>query len=209
LATALAIVAAISAQLQYLADNDLLRVVNFFSFFTIQSNVLAVATLIGLEVSAGTAPGAVARWMRGGVTLFMTMTGLIYAVLLAPVAADVSTQLDWVNAVLHVIAPLVLVGDWIIEPDRPAPDPVRALWWLAFPVAWLTYTFVRGAIVDWYPYPFMDPRDGVPHAAGSWPAVIVTTAILSVLVAGLAQALAWLARRRDRAAERASVNPTR
>jgi hypothetical protein len=42
----------------------------------------------------------------------------------------------------------------------------------------------------------MDPRDDVPHAAGSWPAVIVTTAILSVFVAGLAQALAWLARRR-------------
>jgi hypothetical protein len=196
LATALAIVAAITAQLQYLADRDLLRVVNFFSFFTIQSNVLAAVTLIGVEFSAATAPGAFARWARGGVTLFMTMTGLIYAVLLAPVAADVSTQLDWVNAVLHVIAPLVLVADWVVEPDRPGPDPVRALWWLVFPVAWLTYTFVRGAFVDWYPYPFMDPRDGVPHSAGSWPAVIVTTVILSVLVAALAQALAWIARRR-------------
>jgi hypothetical protein len=196
LATAVAIIAAISAQLQYLADNDLLKLANFFSFFTIQSNVLAAVTLIGVEVSAGTAVGAFARWARGGVTLFMTMTGLIYAVLLAPVAADVSTQLDWVNAVLHVIAPIVLLGDWILEPDRPAPDPARALWWLAFPVAWLVYTFVRGAVVDWYPYPFMDPRDDVPHAAGSWPAVIVTTAILSVFVAGLAQALAWLARRR-------------
>jgi hypothetical protein len=28
--------------------------------------------------------------------------------------------------------------------------------WLAYPAAWLGYTLIRGASVDWYPYPFVD-----------------------------------------------------
>lgn len=193
LATALAIVAAIAGQLQFLADRDLLRTVNFFSFFTIDSNVLACVTLVGMEADAASPSGRLARAIRGGVTLYMTMTGVIYAVLLAPIAADVSTQLDWVNAIVHIVAPIVLFVDWVTAPPRPAPSVADALWWLSFPVAWLVYTFVRGAVVDWYPYPFLDPRDGVEHAAGSWPAVGITTAVLSVAVAGLALAIRWIA----------------
>lgn len=198
--TALAIVAAVAAQLQYLADEGLLRTVNFFSFFTIQSNVLAVVLLLGLEIDVDTPLGRFARWARGGVTLYMTMTGAIYAVLLAPVAADVSTQLDWVNTIVHIVAPIVVFADWVLGPIEPAPTWRTALWWLAFPVAWLGYTVVRGLAVDWYPYPFIDPRDGVEHAAGSWPAVIVTTLVLSAVVAVLALALAWIAARRSAAA---------
>jgi hypothetical protein len=195
--TALAVVAAVAAQMQYLADEGLLRTANFFSFFTIQSNVLAVVLLLGLEFDAATPIGRFARWARGGVTLYMTMTGAIYAVLLAPVAADVSTQLDWVNTVVHVIAPIVVLADWLVGPIEPAPTWRTALAWLAFPIAWLAYTVVRGLVVDWYPYPFIDPRDGVEHAAGSWPAVIVTTLVLSVVIALLAFALAWAAARRS------------
>lgn len=195
IATALAIAAAVAGQLQFLADKDLLRTVNFFSFFTIQSNVLACLLMVGLETGAGEPLGRFARWARGGVTLYMTMTGLIYAVLLAPIAADVSTQLEWVNLVVHVAAPIVVFADWLLSADAPRVSLRTALWWLAFPVAWLGYTFVRGAIVDWYPYPFLDPRDEVPHAAGSWPVVIVSTVVLAVLVAGAALGLRWLAGR--------------
>jgi hypothetical protein len=154
--TGVAIVAAIAGQLQYLADAGLLRTVNFFSFFTIDSNVLAALTLIGLEVGATTPLGRFARWARGGVTLYMTMTGVIYAVLLAPIAADVSTQLDWVNLVVHVIAPAVLLVDRLTSPPEPLPTAHAVVAWLVFPVAWVAYTVVRGPAVGWYPYPFID-----------------------------------------------------
>jgi hypothetical protein len=32
----------------------------------------------------------------------------------------------------------------------------KALRWLIFPAVWLGYTLVRGAIVDWYRYPFVN-----------------------------------------------------
>jgi hypothetical protein len=49
LTVSIAVVAAIAAQLQFLADNDLLRTVNFFSFCTIDSNILAPLVFVGLE----------------------------------------------------------------------------------------------------------------------------------------------------------------
>ncbi|MDW3213734.1 MAG: Pr6Pr family membrane protein [Ilumatobacteraceae bacterium] len=196
LAVSMAVVAAIAAQLQFLADNDLLRTVNFFSFFTIDSNILAALVFVGLEFDRSSPIGRVARRCRGAATLYMTMTGIIYAVLLAPIAADVSTQLDWVNAVLHIIVPIWAIADWVTNPPAPAPDRRTVLWWLSFPVAWLTYTVIRGNIVDWYPYPFLDPREDVEHAAGSWPVVIITTLVLTAAVVGLGLGLAWIARRR-------------
>ena len=182
LTTAIAIVAAIAAQMQALASDGILRPVNFFSFFTIDSNILAALTLLGLEFADSTPPGRLARWMRGGVTLYMTMTGIIYAVLLAPIAADVSTQSNWVNTIVHVAAPIVVIVDWFLAPSVPPPSRTSALWWLTFPFLWVTYTVIRGLIVDWYPYPFIDPRDDVEHAAGSWSAVIATTLALTMFV---------------------------
>lgn len=143
LAVALAIVAAIAAQLQYLADNDLLRTVNFFSFFTVDSNILAALVFVGLEFDGSSPVGWLARRCRGAATLYMAMTGIIYAVLLAPIAADVSTQLDWVNAVLHIVVPMWAIVDWVSDPPSPAPDRRAALWWLSFPVVWLGYTIAR------------------------------------------------------------------
>lgn len=191
--TGVAIVAAVAGQLQYLADAGLLRTVNFFSFFTIQSNILACLVLLGLDTDVALPLGRFARAARGAATLAMTMTGIIYAVLLAPIAADVSTQLDWVNLVVHIVAPIVMIVDWMIRPTEPAPTTSAVLGWLVFPVVWLVYTVVRGLVVDWYPYPFIDPRPDVPNAAGSWGVVIVTIAVLAVAVAGLAFGLRWVA----------------
>ena len=34
------------------------------------------------------------------------------------------------------------------------------MWWLAYPLAWVSYTMIRGALTDRYPYPFLDPANG-------------------------------------------------
>ena len=48
-----------------------------------------------------------------------------------------------------------MVG-WLVFGPRGliAPRDVGAF--LVVPVGWLVYTLVRGAFVDWYPYPFVD-----------------------------------------------------
>ena len=59
--------------------------INFFSFFTIQSNVIAAIVL--LVVGFGTLAHKKATpqfaFLRGAATLYMVMTGIIFALLLA------------------------------------------------------------------------------------------------------------------------------
>ena len=144
-ATIAAIVAQLSAQVQ-LGHS----VTNFFSFFTIESNIIGVAALL-----------AAPRFplLRGAATCYMMITGIVYVFLLAGV--DVDITIGWVNTVLHYVMPLVLLLDWFLFPSeiRPSMATTMALW-LIYPFAYLGYTFVRGAITGWFPYPFLNPSSG-------------------------------------------------
>ncbi|MFF3223302.1 Pr6Pr family membrane protein [Nocardia suismassiliense] len=129
---------------------------NYFSFFTIQSNVLGMLVLLigGLRDPQGR------RWevLRGASALYLLITGVVYAVLLANI--DVMLTDRWINDILHRVLPIVLVADWVLVParERLALSPRLVLLWLIYPVVYGVYTLIRGPIVDWYPYPFLDPR---------------------------------------------------
>ncbi|MFM2077160.1 MAG: hypothetical protein RJA49_1050 [Actinomycetota bacterium] len=195
LVTALLVVVAIAAQCQQLSSAGIFHPVNVFSFFTIQSNVLAALTLLGLEFGVITAPRRLAEAARPAVVLYMSMTGIVYAVLLAPAAADVGLTAKWVDAVVHVIAPLVVAADWFLAPPERRPETADIPRWLIFPVLWLVYSLLRGALVNWYPYPFLDPRPEVPNAAGSAIAVTLNCIGIAVCVVAFAVALVALTRR--------------
>ena len=64
--------------------------------------------------------------------------------------------MTWTNAVVHVLFPIYLVIDWLVDPPGSRIGWRRALLWLAYPTLYIVYTFVRGALVGWYPYPFFD-----------------------------------------------------
>ena len=61
---------------------------------------------------------------------------------------------------LHRVIPIVMMADWLLDPPASRIELRRAWWWLAYPVAWVVYTMIRGAIVGTYPYPFLDPANG-------------------------------------------------
>ncbi|MFY2789409.1 Pr6Pr family membrane protein [Rhodococcus sp. MALMAid1271] len=128
---------------------------NYFSYFTVLSNV---ATVLVLMIGGLIDPRS-SGWqlVRGAVTLYMVITGIIYAVLLANI--DVGVADPWTNNVVHRIMPVVLLLDWILAPPRRRISESRSLMWLLFPLIYGIYTLVRGPIVDWYPYPFLDPRE--------------------------------------------------
>jgi hypothetical protein len=153
---------------------------NYFSYFTILSNLTAAVVLLVGATKVGQ-PGS-ERWemVRGAALLYMGVTGLVYLVALQGI--DVQTS-AYANNVLHRIMPIVMVLDWLFEPPRVPLRFERNLAWLIFPLMYLPYTLIRGAIVDWYPYPFVDPtRDG-----GYW-----RVAANSLAIAALFVALTWL-----------------
>jgi hypothetical protein len=151
-------VAAIITQLLDLAGRGVLDPVNFFSYFTIQSNLIAVAALLWTAAIPAEQRTRAHDLFRGAATTYITVTFVVFALLLAD--TDVDTAIPWVDRVLHRVIPIVLMADWLVDPPRVAIGFRASLWWLAFPAAWTAYTLVRGALVGRYPYPFLDPASG-------------------------------------------------
>ncbi|CCQ16721.1 putative uncharacterized protein [Rhodococcus sp. AW25M09] len=153
--------------------------VNYFSYFTVISNVL---TVLVLTVGGAIDPRS-AGWQlfRGAVTLYMVITGIIYAVLLSNI--DVGVADPWTNNVVHRIMPVIMLLDWILAPSRRRISESRSLTWLLFPLIYGTYTLIRGPFVDWYPYPFLDPRSqGYPTLGVGLLVLLVAFALMALTV---------------------------
>ena len=163
-------------------------VINFFSFFTIQSNIIAAFVL--LTVGVGTLAGYKSKpqfaFIRGGATLYMVMTGIIFALLLAGLQQSLQTTIPWVNAVLHYIMPVVMLVDWLLYPPKFRFPFRHTAFWLIFPLTYLAYSLIRGELTAWYPYPFINPLQN------GWASVIVMCIIISLGTV----AIAWLLTRR-------------
>lgn len=166
---------ALVAQLAIGMSRGGLTLVNFFSYFTILSNSAAVVML----AMAAARPGRDAlkgfAVFRGAVTVYMSVTGLVYALILAPSVVDLGLTEPWVDWSLHIIGPVAIAADWIFNRPQARLDPLTPLIWAAFPAVYLAYTLVRGPIADWYPYPILDPgeTDGYRGVA-LWSLVVLT-----------------------------------
>ena len=130
-------------------------VVNFFSYFTNLSNLLAVVVLL-ISVFGRSAMSAATRDMlRYASVVNMTVVGLVFAALLRNV--DLGGLLPWVNFVLHYIMPVVIVLDWLLQPPATKLQAKHLRIAFVFPALYIGYVVLRGASMGWYPYPFLNP----------------------------------------------------
>ncbi len=209
IAGAAAIVAAIVAQLvrtyQYWGEQGISQrgdvFVNFFSFFTIDSNVGSVAVfLIGAVVLIRRLDDP--RWfgvLRACVVSYMAVTGIVYNTLLRGVNVSEGVVVEWSNEILHVVGPLLIVLDWLFAPGRIRLDWKRIWVIVVFPLVWAAYTMVRGPLAydhigrkpTWYPYPFLNPANS-PEGYGSVALYIVLIAVVIGLVGA---GVIWVSRR--------------
>jgi hypothetical protein len=175
-------------------------VTNFFSYFTIESNLFAFAALVAGGVWALTRKSQEPMWIAtlfAAATTFMTITGIVYNLLLRGIALATT---PWANEVLHLIGPVFLVVDLLFAPPR------RRLPWrtvgvvIAFPILWVVYTLLRGENVVapltgdgwWYPYPFLDP-----HAQDGYLVVALYVAGIAATFTLVASGVVSVGRRRD------------
>jgi hypothetical protein len=152
--------------------------VNFFSFFTIQSNIIAALVLL---TGAILLPTPTRRWdlVRGGAAIYMVLTGVVYNTLLTNVDTLQTTD-PWANNVVHRIMPAVMLVDFVLVPLAHRIRWREALVWTAYPLLYLVYTLVRGPIVDWYPYPFLDPREDGGYLRVTLMCIVILVGFLAV-----------------------------
>jgi len=93
--------------------------------------------------------------------------------------------MTWTGAVVHVVFPLYAVVDWLLDPPGGRIGWGRALLWLAYPTVYVAYTFGRGAIVGWYPYPFFDLRVHEATTVASYTLGLYAIGVLVILAVRL------------------------
>ncbi|MBG6237208.1 small-conductance mechanosensitive channel [Mycetocola sp. CAN_C7] len=191
------ILTAIIAQLLHSLTFDLPDVsfffANFFSFFTIQSNVLAAVSLLVGAWYCFTQPKD-PPWFSlalAATVTYMATTGVVYNLLLRQVSLDQVSTLGWSNEILHLVAPIYLMLVWLFSPGR-TPVPWNRLGVIVvYPVVWSIYTMLRGALTGWYPYPFLNPAQ-----PGSYGAVVVYILAIASVILLTGAGVVWLSRRR-------------
>ncbi|MET0936140.1 MAG: Pr6Pr family membrane protein [Luteibacter sp.] len=131
--------------------------VRFFSFFTILSNVMVALVATSAATGGNWAPLRFWRSprIRGLAALSITVTFLVYATILAGQWHPQGPQLV-VDRSLHYILPVLYAFWWITLLPHGALVWKDAVRWLVFPLVYLVWTLSRGAVVDVYPYPFID-----------------------------------------------------
>lgn len=166
---------------------------NFFSYFTNLSNIFAAVVLLvsGYRVLVGKRPSEADDVTRGTATIAMAVVGIVFGALLA--GEDLGSMVPWVNFVVHYLIPVVMVVDWLFQPPR-AKLQLRHIWyWLIYPVAYLTYSLVRGSIVNWYPYWFINP-----DRAGGWDGVVFYAIAIAIGFLVVSLAMLWLGNKMKR-----------
>ena len=157
------------------------RIIRQFSFFTVQSNILSAIVSAQLAMNAHRdGPGW--RVLRLDALFGITVTGLVYATVLAPVHNPRGWQEVWSNFFVHYAVPVMMVVGWIVWGPRPRITARVVGLSLIWPVGWLTYTLIRGEIWPWYPYPFLNVPD---HGY----ATVLINAVAVTIVFGLVAAL--------------------
>ena len=163
---------------------------NFFSFFTIQSNILAVVALFALVLVPPATRTPLFDGVRSAAVLYIAITGVVFALLLAGLQEELQTTTSWVDFVVHKLMPVVLVTDFLVDRPRHRLPRWTVLAWLGYPLAWFVYTLARGARVDWYPYPFVDVSEL------GYGGVLARAVGLAFAFAAAGAALLWVANRR-------------
>lgn len=155
------------------------RVIRFASYLTIWSNVLVAWSTLTLALGRDR-DTPVWRALRLDAVVICFGGGIVHFFLLRPLL-DLEGWNLAADKLLHVAVPLLAIAGWVFFGPRGRATAADLGPFLVLPVVWLGYTLVRGAFVDWYPYPFIDVLE---HGYGVVALNCLGVSALMLLLAG-------------------------
>ena len=177
------------ALLVYMFTNE--KMSYWLPFYTFQTNLF-----IGIwYILAGVFPGngKANFWLRdgfkGALTTYITITGVVYNLVLIPYEVAYVGYLPTSSIITHMIVPVVMIVDYLITPAVVQPQWKKLPYWLIYPLSYAAITLVNGALTGFYPYPFIDPE-----SVGSIPRLVLNYIVLVLAHLGLAAGYLAIAR---------------
>jgi hypothetical protein len=133
--------------------------IHFFSFFTIQTNVLIAASMLLPAIMPGTRLSQLLSnaSIRTAVLAYTLLTALVYFALLRNIGHDDGLERR-ADEILHYVVPALFFCDWLAFVAK-GKVPFRAVpRFLIYPALYLGWTFFYGGLTGWYPYPFVNTK---------------------------------------------------
>jgi len=142
-------------------DTDgITRTINFFSYFTILTNILAAMALTLPIITPQSAFGQF--FSRPTIRTAITAYIIIVMTIVYFVLRHLTNLQGWdlvADVILHYVIPILFVIDWLFLVPKETLKAKDAAVWLAFPVVYLVWTFIHGAYSSFYPYPFLNVNE--------------------------------------------------
>ena len=133
------------------------RISYYFYYFSVQS-VLIVdiwLTIALIYANKEKKPKVLESPVRGAVTLYTTVTFLVFAILIAPTYQPEGLYI-LTSFITHYLIPIGFIFDWFLTETDVQYKYSFGLYWTIYPLIYLIYTLVRGYFTGFYPYTFLD-----------------------------------------------------
>jgi hypothetical protein len=175
---------AVIAQFIILLDNRTTSIpeaiIRFFSYFTILTNIIVALTFSSIALQGNT------KWGRffntpstfTAITVYIIVVGAVYNIILRKIWHPVGLQIP-VDELLHSAIPVLSVFFWLFFVPKITLQWKNSFAWLLYPLIYGLFIAIRGALSDFYPYPFINV------AVIGYPRVLLNGLVLAVLFLGL------------------------
>ncbi|HAO45840.1 MAG TPA: Pr6Pr family membrane protein [Ferruginibacter sp.] len=152
---------ALISQLYLIIQNRLVPVpetiIRYFSFFTILTNLLVAVCVSFLWIKPASKPGHffARQTTLTAITVYIVIVGVVYNAILRFLWNPQGLQYI-TDELLHTVIPLLFLLCWILFVSKNELEYRHAFVWLLYPLVYLVWTFIHGAITAYYPYPFVN-----------------------------------------------------
>jgi hypothetical protein len=133
------------------------RSINFFSYFTILTNILAALALTLAWLASQSALGEFLS--RPTVRTVIAAYIIIVMTIVYFVLRHLTELQGWdfvADLLLHYVMPVLFVIDWLFLVPKQMLKMKDSFRWLAFPIIYLVWAFIHGTYSGFYPYPFLN-----------------------------------------------------
>jgi len=132
-------------------------VVRYFGFFTILTNILVAVCCTYLLLKPASRAG---RFFSRAATLtalavYITVVAIVYNTILRFLWKPEGLQLI-VDELLHTIVPILFIVMWFLSAHKATLKWKNIFPWLLYPLLYIIYILIRGALSGYYPYPFIN-----------------------------------------------------
>ncbi len=127
----------------------------YLSFFTVLTN-LAIAICL-LCVACEPDEESFWNWpeVQTALAVYILVVAIVYAAVLQGLWSPTGIEF-WTERFFHLFMPMLYMGFWLFVTPKGALRLSDQIPWQIYPLAFMCYTLIRGAIVGTYPYFFLN-----------------------------------------------------